>query len=312
MSGAISHWRRIAQLLLLSVVTMHAQPELKDTSYVSFDGREFGYHSWHSESTSDLVVIGVHGISGVSTDYEMLGNKIAAGGEAKALYAYELRGQGRDPVLERRGDILNLQSWFRDLRTFTALIRAKHPGSRIVWMGESLGSLIVSNTYQPDPDPRSDCDAIVLSSPITAFRSDFPRWKIGLARSFATAFPEVRLSLETLSDKDEVQVTQGTVHSDQAMKNDWHVQRHSLRSLNFIGTMIDRMMNFVTQIDVPMLVMNGGNDVFSDPADVTKWLAQLRSKVTHRYFPDSYHLLFYDHESEKVMQTTLDWLQSLQ
>lgn len=83
-------------------------------------------------------------------DYENLGNYLIKEHPEVALYAYDIRGQGFDPVRERRGDIDAPDNWYRDLHTFTELVRKNHPRAKIVWQGESMGSLILSNAYLND------------------------------------------------------------------------------------------------------------------------------------------------------------------
>lgn len=288
-------------------------PTLADDSFRSYDGREFGYQSWVTDSDSDVIVIGVHGINGHARDYRMLGKRILETKVVKALFAYELRGQGLDPVEADRGDIRDARHWYRDLMVFSQLIADKHPGSRIVWMGESLGSLIVSNAFAVySKQGKTPSAGIILSSPIGRLRSDFPRWKVVLARAIATAFPLARLSLESLSGDDEVRVTEKIAHSDQAQINEWHVERHTFRSLKIIGDLIDGMADAASEFDQPILIMNGGNDVFSAAVDVENLVREIpdQSLVTHKHFPASFHLLFYDHESEKVIDTTIDWLRA--
>lgn len=287
--------------------------QLDQTHLHTFDGEKFAYTRWMPKGQPRTIVIGVHGISGAASDYQPLADHLLAHHPGTAVYAAETRGQGNDPVKERRGHIRKRSDWFRDLTTFTELIRRKHPEARIIWCGESMGSLIVLHTYANASDRSKRCDAMILSSPITAIRDDFPRWKITLANLAGALFPKARLSLETLSGKSEVRVTRDTIHQDQAQTNPYHIERHTLRLLTTLGRMMQTAPEAGQKLDLPLLVLHGGKDVFSKPKDVQAFVAGLPEEinVTRKFYPESFHLLFYDHQSDQVIADIAKWIESL-
>lgn len=276
----------------------------------------FGFRKWMRPDTKpETVVIGVHGFDGASIDYENLGKRLLKEEPKIAVYAYEVRGQGKDPLKARRGDIDDPNLWFSDLAKFSGMVRAKHPKARIVWFGESMGALIVSHAYenavtagQPSP-----CDAIILSSPVVKFRDDFPKWKKDLVHGAAEVAPTARLSLETIAGGQEVQMTHDTLHSEQAETNSWHIDKHTLRMLVALSDLIDGMPECATTFEVPTLVLHGGKDFFSRPTDVEAFYGNIPKEAnrTRRYYPDSYHLLMYDDMKEKVITDIEKWLVKL-
>ncbi len=276
----------------------------------------FGYRKWlRPEAKPETVVIGVHGFCGASIDYENLGKRLLKEQPKIAVYAYEVRGQGKDPLKARRGDIDDPNLWFSDLARFSAMVRAKHPKARIVWFGESMGALIVSHAYlntvaagQPPP-----CDAVILSSPVVKFREDFPKWKKDLVHGAAGIAPTARLSLETIAGGHEVQMTHDTLHSEQAETNAWHIDKHTLRLLAALSDLIDGMPRCANSFAVPTLVLHGGKDFFSSAADVEAFYGNIPKEAnrTRRYYPDSYHLLMYDDLKEKVITDVEKWLVKL-
>jgi acylglycerol lipase len=276
----------------------------------------FGYRKWmRPEAKPQTVVIGVHGFCGAAIDYENLGKRLLKEQPRTAVYAYEVRGQGKDPLKERRGDIDDPNLWFSDLTKFTTMVRAKHPGVRVVWFGESMGALIVSHTYQQavaagQPAP---CDAIVLSSPVVKFREDFPQWKKDLVRGAAEVAPTARVSLETIAGGQQVQMTHDTVHSEQAETNAWHIDKHTLRLLVALSDLIDGMPECARNFEVPTLVLHGGKDFFSSAADVEAFYGNIPKEAgrDRKFYPDSYHLLMYDELKEKVIGDVETWLERL-
>jgi alpha-beta hydrolase superfamily lysophospholipase len=287
--------------------------KLDKTHLHTFDGEKFAYTRWMPKEKPRTVIVGVHGISGAASDYKPLAKRVLKEFSDVAIYSAETRGQGNDPVKERRGHIGKRSDWFRDLTTFTALIRQRHPGARIIWCGESMGALIVLHAYAASEKKDQLCDAMILSSPITAIRDDFPRWKITLANIASILFPTARVSLETLSGQSEVRVTKDTVHSEQVENNSYHVKRHTLRLLTTLGKMMQTFPKAGESLDLPVIVLHGGKDVFSKSEDVKAFVDGLPEKatVTRKFYPESFHLLFFDHQSDKVVADIAKWVKEL-
>lgn len=276
----------------------------------------FQYRKWvRSTAEPDTVLIGLHGFSGASIDYENLANHLLKNQPDTAVYAYEVRGQGRDPLKERRGDIDDPANWSRDLLAFTDLVREEHPGARVVWFGESMGSLILSHTYRDvvANGGEAPCDAIGVTSPVVKIRDDFPKWKKELVRGVSKLAPGARVSLEALSGGEPVQMTEDTIHSEQSETNSWHVDRHTLRLLVTLGDMIEEMPECASQYQVPTLVLYGGQDFFTTPDDVKAFSSHIpeSTDLTRKFYPEGHHLLMYDSVKEKVIADIADWLDEL-
>lgn len=277
-------------------------------------GETFGYRKWISPRVEpDIVVIGIHGFCGASIDYTNLGNHLLEHQPRTGLYAYELRGQGSDPIHQRRGDIGNPQDWYHDLFTFTQLVRERHPEAQVVWFGESMGALIAAHAWREAPDGPPPCDGLVLSSPIVRFRDDIPAWTPGLVQIAATTLPLARVSLETLSGGQDVQMTQGSMHHEQAKKNSYHVEQHTLRLIGALSRLIAGMNDCAATFDVPVLVLHGGQDYFNNDSDVRGFVSRIPEKtpVVYRNYPNAYHLLMYDARRDKIFRDTERWLNRL-
>lgn len=288
------------------------EPRLGPKSFVTHDRESFGYRKWVDEKREpETIVIGIHGFCGAAIDYENLGKHLLDEHPSKGLYSYEIRGQGNDPIRERRGDIRNPEDWYRDLRSFTSLLRKEHPDSQIVWFGESMGALIAAHAYHQRPSGTAPpCDALILSSPIVRFRDDFPEWKKMLVRVVAFAVPRARVSLETLAGGQPVQMTHDTVHSEQAETNSWHIERHTLRLLVTLGDLIEGMNPIAEEIAVPTLVVHGGKDFFNRPEDVEAFYERIPASTEKKrlYYPENHHLLMYDQGRDQVISDIGSWL----
>lgn len=276
----------------------------------------FKYRKWvRSGVEPDTVLVALHGFSGASIDYENLAKHLVKKQPKSAVYAYEVRGQGRDPKKDRRGDIDDPSNWSVDLLTFTSLVEKEHPDARIVWFGESMGGLILSHTYreQVEQGLKPPCDAIGISSPVVKIRDDFPGWKKELVRGVSKLAPRARISLETLSGGEDVPMTADSVHSEQSETNSWHVEKHTLRLLVALGDMIEEMPECAAAFEVPTLVLHGGRDFFTTTGDVKQFVERIPETTSHQHlhYPEGHHLLMYDDIKDEVIGDIAGWLDTL-
>lgn len=274
----------------------------------------FGYRKWISEKTEpDVVIIGIHGFCGAAIDYANLGNHLLQHQPRTGLYAYEVRGQGSDPIHKRRGDIGDPKDWYRDLFAFTQLVQEQHPDAKIVWFGESMGALIASRAWSVSPVNDPPCDGLILSSPIVRFRDDIPAWTPGLVQIAATTLPLARVSLETLSGGQDVQMTQSSHHLEQSKKNSYAVDEYTLRLIGALAVHIDNMNEFATKFRSPILVLHGGKDYFNNDSDVRGFVARIPDGVSKTYhnYPEAYHLLMYDAKREVIFRDIESWVGKL-
>lgn len=292
-----------------------AQPHLAEKQYTSFDGDVLGYQKWRppnneAQASVKTVIIGVHGISGHAGDYQNLAEYLRQHNADTALYAAETRGQGMDPEPSRRGDIRSEKDWYQDLYTFTRLVRNIHPKAKIVWFGESMGSLIVLHAYGNPPAGEKKPDALVLSSPIVGVAEKLPPWKRFLAHVSAALLPKIRISLETLSDGQRAVVTEDDIHQEQAAKNPWYISQYTLRLLNKLGKMSDDLDQQAAGVSCPVLVLHGGKDIFTSDQSVDELCTHFPGDTdqTKKFYSGSYHLLMYDHEREKIFNDVSVWL----
>jgi acylglycerol lipase len=284
------------------------------TTGTSWKSDSFGYRKWISNQLEpDVVIIGIHGFCGASIDYVNLGNHLLKHQPKTGLYAYEVRGQGSDPITERRGDIGDPKDWYRDLFAFTQLVEERHPEAKIVWFGESMGALIAAHALGEAPANDPPCDGLILSSPIVRFRDDIPAWTPGLVQIAATTLPLARISLETLAGGQELQMTQTSVHNEQVQTNSYNVEDHTLRLIGTLAKHIETMNQCATQFREPVLVLHAENDFFNTDSDVRGFVARIPSHVsaTYRNYPKAYHLLMYDEKREKVFKDVERWVNQL-
>jgi alpha-beta hydrolase superfamily lysophospholipase len=309
-------YSKVAALLLVFFFAACA-PEttlISHSQAVSAKSDSFGYRKWITEKVEqDVVIIGIHGFCGASIDYANLGNHLLQYQPKTGLYAYEVRGQGSDPIHERRGDIGDPEDWYRDLFAFTQLVQERHPQAKIVWFGESMGALIACHAWREAPVNHPPCAGLILSSPIVRFRDDIPAWTPGLVQIAATTLPLARISLEALAGGQDVQMTQTSHHGTQAQKNSYNIEKHTLRLIATLGRHIESMNECATQFRSPILVLHGGKDYFNNDSDVRGFVARIPKGVAKTYhdYPAAYHLLMYDAQKEAIFRDIEHWVDQL-
>lgn len=288
------------------------RPALRAQDWTSFDGKVMPYQTWKpAPGTSPRgIVIAVHGLSGATSDFWFIGDTLPKQGYI--VYAYDLRGQGHDPVVSDRGDIESAKQWLRDLETFHLLVKRQHPRTPVFWYGESLGSLICLHTAANRLPDRRDPDGIILASPVAGLKMAVSGFRRLLLETAATLSPRSRYSLGDLAGVDEkkIQVTSTTNHGSQMAITDHHLSAFSLRLLTEVGGLLDANPNAAKRLRMPVLFLASPNDILSSPDQVQTLFSQVRSPTKRLlWYTRSYHLLLHDVQRAEVSLDLLKWLE---
>jgi alpha-beta hydrolase superfamily lysophospholipase len=125
--------------------------------------------------------------------------------------------------------------------------------------------------------------------------------------------PLARISLETLSGGQDVQMTQTSHHSEQVKTNSYSIDQYTLRLIAALGGHINTMNDCATTFRTPVLVLHGGKDYFNNDSDVRGFVARIPSGVSKTYhnYPEAYHLLMYDEKKEAIFKDIEKWINQL-
>lgn len=278
-------------------------------TFQSFDTTPFSFLKWENAESPEKVIICVHGFCGAANDFEGFARDLLEQVPDFAIYAYNLRGMGFDPVENRRGDIESADYWLKDLEHFTKHVKNLHPDATVFWCGESLGAMIATHTAA-----RAElCDGLILLSPVVRIGTQIASWKIKLAQWACRLFPAARVRLRTFTGSKKVQVTQGAEdHEGQSQTNAWHIDNFSLRLLNGILSLIIAMPKKARDIHEPTLLLYGGKDFFTPTDAIENWMHHFPSEtqVKSVVFPEAYHLLLYDQHSPTIFAHAAEWIQN--
>jgi len=278
--------------------------------WISSDRAEFPFRFWTpAKGQPKAVLIGVHGLNGSSSDFDIFGNSLIDDGIA--VYAYEMRGQGNDPVKERIGDIEHPRAWLTDLATFSSLVQSAHPDAKIFIYGESLGSLITTFAVQNKQLITFEISGVILASPIVSFDDKLPFLKRLILQLAAVFAPGYRIDFVGLSPDDprEMMVTSSASVAESGEMTPWLVKKFSLRFFSTVGRMIEQMMHRAERFEIPVLVLSGGKDVVMSAKQITEFTGRLPEKFRkHHAYPEGHHLLLYDDVNTEVVKDCRKWI----
>lgn len=283
------------------------------THFQAPDGTEFAYSTWLPKTKPKKVILAVHGLSGAASDWRPLGEHCQKHGVA--VYGYELRGMGNDPLQERRGDLADAKLWFEDFTSFALRLQLTHPDTPIVWYGESLGGIITLNMMQRRQEQHLTPSAYVLSSPIVGVDGKIGGWKEAMVKTMIALQPMKRLSLfELAGDRaKEARVVSGVSHEEQLKQTPHAVSSFTLRLLGHIARLVRENQRILRQLDIPTLVLYGGKDIFT-PASEVESMFELIPPAAHKqkeFYADGFHLLLHDKDRELVLRRVDNWLENV-
>lgn len=275
-------------------------PRLDADRVVSFDGARLGLMSWRAEGEPWAVIVGVHGMNDYANAFHFAGRHWA--GQGVTTYAYDQRGFGRSPG---RGVWAGDELLIEDLRTVTALVRARHPHSLIVVAGESMGGAVAAQAFASDRPPPAH--RLVLLAPAVWGWRDQPlpyRTALWLAANVTPGrvYEPPRWLTQRITPTDNRQelIAMGR---DPLMI--WGARSDTLYGL--VGTMA-RGHEAIGRDAVPTLYLYGANDQIIPKNAAFRAAANLQPSDRSAYYARGWHLLTRDRQREVVMGDVLAFI----
>ena len=255
---------------------------------ISFDGAELGLTVWETESAPDIVIVGVHGMNDYANAFHMAAPYWAERGVM--TYAYDQRGFGRS---YGRGQWPDEESMREDLRTAVQLVKAEHPEATLAVVGISMGGAMTMTAFGSDRPPEG-VDRVVFSGP-------------GL-RGWG-AIPVVqRVALWT-----SVRVRPGwVVRPPRFVKIEPsdNVRTNQIEQVHGVVTLMENAHKAAPSLptDIPMLLTYGARDIVIPESGVRRTAKRLPDHVRTAYYPEGYHMLLRDLQSDVVFEDVLSFL----
>jgi acylglycerol lipase len=267
-------------------------PRLEADRFVSFDGAKLGLTTWTPPGEPWAVIVGVHGMDDYAAAFHLAGPYWAEHGIA--TYAYDQRGFGRSP---QRGIWAGDTLMMEDLRTITALVRARYPHAIVAVAGESLGGAVSIETFASDHPP--DADRLILLAPAVWGWSSQPlTYRLALAVTARLAPGKVVTPPGFVTD--HISPTDNTdemivMGRDRLMI--WGARPDALYGL--VDTM-EHGWREIGDVKAPTLYLLGANDQIIPRKPALQAAHRLRPGDRTAFYAHGWHLLLRDNQAHNV------------
>ncbi|USK69582.1 alpha/beta hydrolase [Peribacillus asahii] len=255
---------------------------------------------WEAEGAAKAVIVIIHGSMEHHGRYKWLVQMWRSAGYHVVMG--DLPGQGTT-TRANRGHINSFDEYLDEVKIW---IEAAYEYSLPVFLlGHSKGGLIVIRLLQEE---EWDIAGIILSSPCLGLKRQPPKMLNTLSYALNLVYPTYKvdsgLSPELVTRNKEVQETD---------KNDsLYVTKISVRWYRELVQAIKDAFEEIPELqDVPLLVMQGGEDLVVDKKMVREWFNyNLLSEKQFKEWPNLYHEIFNEPEREDVFNYALGFVET--
>ncbi|HEX7886350.1 MAG TPA: alpha/beta fold hydrolase [Phenylobacterium sp.] len=279
-------------------------PRIEADAVVSFDGARLGLTTWEAQGEPWAVVVAAHGMNDYANAFHFAAEAWAAQGVT--TMAYDQRGFGRSPG---RGIWAGDDLMIEDLRTVTALARAKYPHAVVTVVGESMGGSVAAAAFATDRPPAAD-RLVLLSPGVWGFKAQpLPnKTLLWLAANFTAA--KIYTPPRWLTDR-----IYPTDNRDEliAMGRDrlmiWGARSDTLYGL---VKLMDRAAKDVGEDRLPTFYLYGAHDDIIPKNAAFRAVKRLRPYDRTAYYAAGHHLLTRDKQRALVIGDVLAFIRDPQ
>ncbi len=275
-------------------------PRLLDDAFASFDGTRLPMQTWPAAGEPWAVIVGLHGMNDYANAFHLAAPMWASRGVT--TYAYDQRGFGRAP---QRGIWAGSELMTEDLRTFTALLRQRHPHALIAVAGISMGGAVAIEAFA-SPRPPQAHRLVLLAPAVWGWSSQPLAYKTLLwlaAHTIRGAMlepPEHVLKRVRASDNIEELRRMGR---DRNMI--WGARPDTIYGL---VDLMERASDEIARLVVPTLYLSGARDEIITKKPTFAAAARLPRGGRSAYYPQGWHLLLVDRQRERVLEDVLAFI----
>ncbi|WP_397404207.1 alpha/beta fold hydrolase [Phenylobacterium sp.] len=275
-------------------------PRLEADAVIAADGARLGLTTWAAAQEPWAVIVAAHGMNDYANAFHIAGRLWAEAGVT--TYAYDQRGFGRSPG---RGIWAGDELMIEDLRTVTALARARHPNAIIAVVGESMGGSVAAAAFATDRPPAAD-RLVLLAPGVWGFRTQPLPYKTALW--FAAHFTASKVYTPPKFVTNRVSPTDN-IEELRAMGRDrlmiWGARSDTLYGL---VKLMSRAARQVGDDDLPTFYLYGANDQIIPKRAAYRAAQNLKTSDRTAYYAAGYHLLTRDRQGAVVIADVLAFL----
>lgn len=248
-------------------------------AFVMPDGARLPYRVWRPQGPVRAVVLALHGFNDSRDAWEIPAPDLVAAGVM--IYAPDQRGFGAAPG---RGLWAGTEAMVDDAATMAGLLRTRHPGTRLVLMGESMGGAVlmcVASRRKPD------VDGYVLIAPAVWGRARMNYLMQGSLWMAATFVPGLAVGRGpirvTPSDNDDALI--------RLSRNRLTLRTTRFDTLRGLVDLMDAALAAAPGFTAPGLFLYGGHDELVPPRATASMWRRLPAGAVRAFYPNGYHLL---------------------
>ena len=268
-------------------------------AFVMSDGARLPYRVWLPAGPPRAVVLALHGINDSRDAWEIPAPDFAAAGIA--FYAPDQRGFGAAPG---RGLWPGADSMADDASEMAALLGQRHPGVKLVMMGESMGGAVLMYLATRSPPP--EVAGYILLAPAVWGRARmnfFLRTGLWLGATLTPGLtasrppPGIRV---IPSDNRDALVRLST--------NPLTVHATRFDTVRGLVDLMDLALAAAPRFTAPALFQYGAHDDLV-PKEATRaiWTA-LPPSARRAFYPNGYHLLMRDLDRAAPIGDAIAWI----
>jgi len=272
-----------------------------ETTWKSNDGIDIFAQGWEPESGgTKAVVCLVHGLGEHTSRYEHVAEAFTNNGYV--LFGADMRGHGRSGG--QRGYIPSIEAVMSDIDMLLEQAGSCYTGFPVILYGHSLGGILVLHySLKRIPDVLG---VIATSSGLRTALENQPV-KILAAKILGKLLP--KLTLQSGLDVNAISRDKKVVD---VYNHDPLV--HDRVSLGFGRTMLATAqwtLKHSAEFSLPLLLLHGKADGIAFPSGSIEFAKPLKEKCKLILFDDAFHELHNEPDKEIVLNTMIQWMNSL-
>lgn len=277
-------------------------PTFSSSSFTTRDGLNLPLARWSPQRSStapETIALALHGFNDYSNAFAEAGPWLAA--EGFTVYAWDQRGFGGGP---RPGRWAGQDAMVADVRDAVAHVRTRHPGARVVLLGESMGgALALTALAGPNPPP---VDGAILAAPAVWGHSTMPWVQRTVLNIAARIVPGMEVTGRGLDiwASDNFEMLRGLGADPLVIK--------STRVDTILGlvNLMESAYGAAGKVEVPVLWLYGQRDEIVPPGPTIEAARKLNRDHGQRFvlYPNGWHMLLRDLQGERVLEDIAAWL----
>ncbi|MGJ3240135.1 MAG: lysophospholipase [Anaerolineae bacterium] len=272
---------------------------MESASFTTPDGVQIHTKFWQATSTSERIVLIVHGLAEHSGRYQHVAERLTQAGYH--VYALDHRGHGQSTG--ERLHVPKPDSFITDLKQFYERIRLAHPNAAFFMLGHSMGSVISLDFILTYPDAIS---AIAVTGTATDVSTTVSPLLRGFSQVVYALFPQAPISAPSgtsvlTRDPEMLRLAE----NDPLLYKGWtktSVAKYVVETGEHIQERADK-------ITIPILIMHGEDDTLTPISGSKIMYGRVGSSdKTLKIWPNMFHEILNEVEREAVIDTLVTWL----